>query len=420
MSAAGVRLRRSRERPRSRPSWSRTPATARTASSSSSRPGRIRIIKDGVLLPTPFLDISRRAVQGRRAGPPGPRVPPGLRAQRQVLRRLHARPTATPRSTSTASRPQPGRRRPATGRRIMTIDQPYANHNGGYIAFGPDGYLYIGTGDGGGAGDPGNRAQNLNSLLGKMLRIDVNGTPPATPVPDPAVNPYVGRPAATRSGHAACATRGAGRSTASPATCGSATSARTGTRRSTGPRPSVAAAAAASTTAGGSWRAATATGPRPAATRPARSAGRRVHPSRGLLGHRRLRLSRPAVAGPRRPLRLRRLLLGLDLDDRADGGGAGRRQSSLLSTRPQDQLVRRGRGGRAVRRRPRRDGLPPRGVLRSPRVRRPRLYAATASASCDRDIDLELDLVADQPAAGLERDVPVEPPVLAVDRGLGA
>ena len=61
---------------------------------------------------------------------------------------------------------------------IMRIAQPFSNHNGGDIHFGPDGYLYIGTGDGGSGGDPGNRAQSLNTLLGKMLRIDVSSTEP--------------------------------------------------------------------------------------------------------------------------------------------------------------------------------------------------------------------------------------------------
>ncbi len=58
---------------------------------------------------------------------------------------------------------------------IISISQPFSNHNGGWIEFGPDGYLYIGMGDGGSAGDPGNRSQNLNDLLGKMLRIDIDG-----------------------------------------------------------------------------------------------------------------------------------------------------------------------------------------------------------------------------------------------------
>src|SRR5205823_284005 len=70
----------------------------------------------------------------------------------------------------------------ATGQRLIT--QPYANHNGGHIVFGPDGYLYIGMGDGGSANDPENHAQDPGSLLGKMLRIDVN-------VPDGNADGYV-------------------------------------------------------------------------------------------------------------------------------------------------------------------------------------------------------------------------------------
>lgn len=72
---------------------------------------------------------------------------------------------------------------------IMTISQPYGNHNGGHIAFGPDGYLYIGMGDGGAGNDPENYAQNTQSLLGKMLRIDVDV---ATGYQVPANNPFVG------------------------------------------------------------------------------------------------------------------------------------------------------------------------------------------------------------------------------------
>jgi glucose/arabinose dehydrogenase len=82
----------------------------------------------------------------------------------------------------------------ATRRQIVTISQPiYNNHKGGGIAFGPDGYLYIGMGDGGSGGDPEDRAQNINSLLGKMLRIDVNGTSTGKQYRIPATNPYVGR-----------------------------------------------------------------------------------------------------------------------------------------------------------------------------------------------------------------------------------
>jgi len=77
---------------------------------------------------------------------------------------------------------------------VLTITQPpFFNHKGGQLQFGPDTYLYIGTGDGGSAGDPGNRAQNLGELLGKMLRIDVNGGEPYAIPPD---NPFVGVPGA--------------------------------------------------------------------------------------------------------------------------------------------------------------------------------------------------------------------------------
>ncbi|HQU83808.1 MAG TPA: PQQ-dependent sugar dehydrogenase [Pyrinomonadaceae bacterium] len=82
----------------------------------------------------------------------------------------------------------------ATERVILTITQPFSNHNGGMIDFGPDGNLYIGMGDGGSANDPGARAQNINELLGKFLRItpDVSGNNANPPYTVPADNPYVG------------------------------------------------------------------------------------------------------------------------------------------------------------------------------------------------------------------------------------
>jgi uncharacterized repeat protein (TIGR03806 family) len=76
---------------------------------------------------------------------------------------------------------------PSSEEILLTVEQPYTNHNGGGIAFGPDGYLYIGLGDGGSGGDPQNYAQNLDSLLGKFLRIDVNG---AKPYVVPTTNPF--------------------------------------------------------------------------------------------------------------------------------------------------------------------------------------------------------------------------------------
>jgi glucose/arabinose dehydrogenase len=82
---------------------------------------------------------------------------------------------------------------PSSAQILLTIAQPFANHNGGQLAFGPDGFLYIGMGDGGSGGDPGNRAQNLGELLGKILRIDVNG---AAPYAIPATNPFRSTPGA--------------------------------------------------------------------------------------------------------------------------------------------------------------------------------------------------------------------------------
>lgn len=83
---------------------------------------------------------------------------------------------------------------PASEKMLLHVAQPYANHNGGMIAFGPDGYLYLGLGDGGSAGDPFGNGQNMNTLLGKMLRLDVvggAGDPAGYVVPDD--NPFTGQ-----------------------------------------------------------------------------------------------------------------------------------------------------------------------------------------------------------------------------------
>jgi glucose/arabinose dehydrogenase len=85
---------------------------------------------------------------------------------------------------------------PANGRLILTITQPFDNHNGGWLEFGPDGYLYIASGDGGSGGDPNNNGQNINTLLGKILRININGDDfPGDTLRNyaiPASNPFVG------------------------------------------------------------------------------------------------------------------------------------------------------------------------------------------------------------------------------------
>lgn len=92
-----------------------------------------------------------------------------------------------------ADPPSSDRLDPASRRLVLGVEQPFSNHNGGLIAFDPSGMMVIGFGDGGGAGDPGNRAQNLNVLLGKLLRIDPKRQPDGKPYGIPADNPFVGR-----------------------------------------------------------------------------------------------------------------------------------------------------------------------------------------------------------------------------------
>ena len=121
---------------------------------------------------------------------------------------------------------------------VLEIDQPYDNHNGGDLTFGPDGLLYIGMGDGGAGGDPERRATDLSTLLGKMLRIDpaiAEGQPYTVPAGQPVRRHRRRGPGDL--GERACATRGGSPSTGRPATCGSPTSARTRGRRSTSRRP---------------------------------------------------------------------------------------------------------------------------------------------------------------------------------------
>jgi glucose/arabinose dehydrogenase len=154
--------------------------------------GRIKIIDGGTLVATPFLDIHTKISTGGERGLLGLAFHPSYETNGTffvyytdtagviVIARYHADPT-------NANRALP------TGVTIMRIGHPYSNHNGGTLAFGKDGYLYIGTGDGGSAGDPGNRAQSLSYALGKILRIDVDHTSGSLKYRNPSTNPYVGR-----------------------------------------------------------------------------------------------------------------------------------------------------------------------------------------------------------------------------------
>ena len=153
---------------------------------------RVYVIKNGVTLPTPFLNLDSFAGQFNERGLLG------LAFHPQYAQNGHFYVNFTDLNGDTVvARFQvlagdPDRADPASGASILFLDQPRANHNGGMLAFGPrDGYLYVGMGDGGGSGDPDNNAQNGQSLLGKMLRLDVDG---GFPYAIPADNPFVNDP----------------------------------------------------------------------------------------------------------------------------------------------------------------------------------------------------------------------------------
>lgn len=148
--------------------------------------GVIRVLKDGVLLPEPFLDISDRISFGGERGLLGLAFHPDHASNGRFFvnytdvegdtrieeYRLSGNADVAARNTATT---------------ILTVDQPAGNHNGGWIGFGPDGFLFIAMGDGGGAGDRSGNGQNPNARLGKILRIDVDG---GQPYAIPAGNPF--------------------------------------------------------------------------------------------------------------------------------------------------------------------------------------------------------------------------------------
>ena len=151
--------------------------------------GRIRIISGGTVLPTPFLDLRGSITSGGERGLLGLAFHPKFATNHYIYVNFTNSSGNTAINRYTVG-PDPNVVNRYSGLRILTITQPYANHNGGNIAFGPDGYLYIGMGDGGGTGDPQNRAQNLGSLLGKMLRIDVNRQANGKRYAVPPTNPF--------------------------------------------------------------------------------------------------------------------------------------------------------------------------------------------------------------------------------------
>lgn len=154
------------------------------------QPGRIRIIRAGRLLPRPFLDLTQRVRSGGEQGLLSVAFHPRFAANGFFYVNYTDRRGDT-RVERYAVSGDPDRADPASARLVIMIEQPFANHNGGLVMFGPDGMLYVGMGDGGSGGDPYGHGQNRATLLGKMLRLDVDrGDPYALP-PD---NPFVGRP----------------------------------------------------------------------------------------------------------------------------------------------------------------------------------------------------------------------------------
>lgn len=156
--------------------------------------GRVRVYKDGAMLDTPYLSVPEVSTGGEQ-GLLGLAFDPGF----QTNFRFYVNYTAVDGTTTiaryTASSATADLVTTAPTK-ILAVAQPFENHNGGSIAFGQDGYLYIGMGDGGSGNDPNNNAQTITSLLGKFLRIDVNGDDfPIDPDKNyriPPTNPFAG------------------------------------------------------------------------------------------------------------------------------------------------------------------------------------------------------------------------------------
>ncbi|MFJ5264978.1 PQQ-dependent sugar dehydrogenase [Streptomyces sp. NPDC088387] len=148
------------------------------------RPGTVRVLSDRGLS-QPVLDITNETTTD------GERGLLGIAFDKRMAHFYISYTDLEGTSTVDEFAVRNGKIRPETRRTVITQTQPYANHNGGDIKFGPDGYLYIALGDGGSGGDPHGNGQNLDTLLGKLLRIDPRG---GTPYAIPRDNPFVNVP----------------------------------------------------------------------------------------------------------------------------------------------------------------------------------------------------------------------------------
>jgi glucose/arabinose dehydrogenase len=153
--------------------------------------GTIRILQRGKLVGTPFLDVSGDVKSGGEQGLLGLAFHPDY-ARNGRFYVYYTTSSGDQQRVVEYRRGANGRANPGSARVLLSMDDNMENHNGGHMVFGPDGFLYIGTGDGGGAGDPDGNAQNRDSLLGKILRIDVNSRAPGKEYGIPANNPFAG------------------------------------------------------------------------------------------------------------------------------------------------------------------------------------------------------------------------------------
>ena len=150
--------------------------------------GRIRVVENGVLLATPFLDIDPLVLSGGERGLLGLAFHPGYATNGRFFVNFTNNQGDTRIVEFAASGTDPNLAAPAPVQTIAAIRQDFGNHNGGGVRFGADGMLYVGMGDGGSANDPNNRAQTGTALLGKMLRYDVDLPAPFVPADNPFVN----------------------------------------------------------------------------------------------------------------------------------------------------------------------------------------------------------------------------------------
>ena len=159
--------------------------------------GRIRVIKDGQLLDTAYLDISGssgRVLGGGERGLLGLAFHPDFRNNDRFYVHFSARPSGDHVIAEFKANPGTDTADPGSFRELLRFTDPYTNHNGGSMEFGPDGKLYIAIGDGGSGGDPQNRAQNDAQYFGKLLRIDVDTRTGDKPYGIPSDNPFANSP----------------------------------------------------------------------------------------------------------------------------------------------------------------------------------------------------------------------------------